>query len=387
MRGVKRLAALTGLTALAGLTIAATPALASSFQISAHTSFDRTYTWSIQKTARNPQLVLAVGQTYEETYDVTVTNTGYVDSNWRVVDGIVLVHDLPFTATGVTAVIQPGNIVPTVVCPPGTFGVPTTKLGCTYAADLPDGSARTVYATIAFSDGSSMTESVSFDFTTDLIPGQPVLLKTCVTATDSMEGALGSTCVNESPKTFTYTRTIGPYGQCGEFTVENHAWLDDDPLHPATSTAVVHVTVPCVTGCTRTIGYWKNHAGFGPQADVVTQYLPISLGSGAGKTQIVGTAAKAVQFLEFRGSNAVKEASNGVNKLYAQLLGAKLNIAGGASGSAVASIIAAADAFLAANDSLSWASLSKSAKATVNSWMSALDDYNNGLTGPGHCDE
>ena len=35
-------------------------------------------------------------------------------------------------------------------------------------------------------------------------------------------------------------------------------------------------------GCTRTIGYWKTHAGFGPQADVVTPLLPILLGSAGG---------------------------------------------------------------------------------------------------------
>jgi len=149
----------------------------------------------------------------------------------------------------------------------------------------------------------------------------------------------------------------------------------------------VHVHVPCAGGCTMTIGYWKNHAGFGPQADVVTPLLPKLLGtSGGAKTQSVTTAAKAVQFLSFNGSNNVFAASNGINKLYAQLLAAKLNIANGANGSAIASTITAADAFLATNDSLSWAGLSKSTQATVNGWMTALDNYNNGLAGPGHCD-
>ena len=78
-------------------------------------------------------------------------------------------------------------------------------------------------------------------------------------------------------------------------------------------------------------------------------------------------------------------ASNGINKLYAQLLAAKLNIANGASGSAIASTISAADAFLAANDSLSWKGLSKASQNTVLGWMTALDNYNNGLSGPAHC--
>ena len=59
------------------------------------------------------------------------------------------------------------------------------------------------------------------------------------------------------------------------------------------------------------------------------------------------------------GSNGVKAASNGINKLYAQLLGAKLSGADGADGSVIAGVIAAADAFLANNNSLSWSGLTQ----------------------------
>jgi hypothetical protein len=86
-----------------------------------------------------------------------------------------------------------------------------------------------------------------------------------------------------------------------------------------------------------------------------------------------------------RGTNDAHDSSNGINKLYAQLLGAKLNGASGADTSAVAAVIAAADAFLATHDTLSWSSLSDAQKSQVNSWMSSLDAYNNGQTGPGHC--
>ena len=47
--------------------------------------------------------------------------------------------------------------------------------------------------------------------------------------------------------------------------------------------------------------------------------------------------------------------------------------------------IAAADAFLAANNSSSWIGLTRLSKATVNGWMASLDDYNNGLVGVAHC--
>ena len=79
------------------------------------------------------------------------------------------------------------------------------------------------------------------------------------------------------------------------------------------------------------------------------------------------------------------DASNGVNKLYAQELGAKLNIAHGSSSTAINSTLAAADAFLVSYNAADWNSLSKTQKTNVNNWMSTFDSYNNGLVGPGHC--
>jgi hypothetical protein len=115
--------------------------------------------------------------------------------------------------------------------------------------------------------------------------------------------------------------------------------------------------------------------------------LPIWLGTAAGAKSVnVTTAALAVQLLDRRGSNNVADSSNGINKLYAQLLGAKLNGASGANLSSVASVIAAADAFLATNNSLDWAGLSSAQKTTVNGWATTLDNYNNGLVGPEHCE-
>jgi hypothetical protein len=91
--------------------------------------------------------------------------------------------------------------------------------------------------------------------------------------------------------------------------------------------------------------------------------------------------------LGFYGSNNVFEASNGVNKLYAQLLTAKLNINKGADGSSVASTITSADAFLATHNSLDWKNLTKSQQQQVLGWVTTLDNYNNGLIGPGHCSQ
>jgi parallel beta-helix repeat protein len=131
-----------------------------------------------------------------------------------------------------------------------------------------------------------------------------------------------------------------------------------------------------INTCTLTIGYWKTHAGFtGKNPDKVTSLLPISMGS-----ITVTSTSDAVRYLSMNG-----DALNGINKLLAQLLGAKLNIENGADGSAVSAVISAADSFLTIYGPSDWDSLSDSERQQVLSWMSTLDDYNNGLIGPGHC--
>lgn len=152
----------------------------------------------------------------------------------------------------------------------------------------------------------------------------------------------------------------------------------------AGATAIFYLTPtppppPPPTGCTGTIGFWKNHAGFGPQADLVTPLLPIWLGTSGGALSVQVTTATQAVFLLSMSNNP----SNPVDKLYAQLLGAKLSIASGADPSAVASIITAADAFLATHNDAS--TLTAAQKATVLGWASALADYNAGVTGPGEC--
>ena len=94
-----------------------------------------------------------------------------------------------------------------------------------------------------------------------------------VNVTDTLKGALGTVCVGDSPKTFSYNMTVGLYGEdeCGEHTIPNTAsFVTNDTGATGSASANVNVTVVCTppSGCTRTIGYWKTHAGFGPQADV-----------------------------------------------------------------------------------------------------------------------
>jgi hypothetical protein len=136
--------------------------------------------------------------------------------------------------------------------------------------------------------------------------------------------------------------------------------------------------------CTRTIGYWKTHDGSGPQEDVVTPLLPIWLGT-AGGTKSIDVTNTTISH-DILSQDVYGTPKNGITKLYAQLLGAKLNAANDADISLIADVIADADAFLAMYDWNDWDSLTKAQKGMVLEWAGTLDDYNNGLIGPIHCD-
>ncbi len=230
------------------------------------------------------------------------------------------------------------------------------------------------------------------------LPGTPNIIETDESATvaDAEVCPAGFACTpsDYGPWTFNATGSVSFTKQICNTTAMCDTYYDlpntvtlteGDTGQTSTSSANVSIyTGICQGGCTLTIGFWKTHAGFtGRNPDRVTQYLPIWLGTAGGTKSVqVANAQFAVQVLSMN----LGAPSNGITKLYAQLLAAKLNIASGADGSAVASTIAAADDFLATYDYTAWASLSKAQQKMVLGWMSTLDSYNNGYIGPGHCD-
>jgi hypothetical protein len=117
--------------------------------------------------------------------------------------------------------------------------------------------------------------------------------------------------------------------------------------------------------CTYTIGYWKNH----PEAWPVSA---LTLGT------VTYTKAQLLQILE------TPARGNGILILSHQLIAAKLNIANGADPTLIAATIASADATIGSlvipPFGTGWMHPS-----FVNSTANKLDDYNNGILGPGHC--
>jgi hypothetical protein len=117
--------------------------------------------------------------------------------------------------------------------------------------------------------------------------------------------------------------------------------------------------------CTYTQGYWKNHEGVWPAAS-------LRLGT---------VTYDAAQLLAIFDEPA---RGNGLLILAHQLIAAKLNIAGGADATSIAATIGAADALIGSLVSPPVGSGFLS-PASVNALATALDQYNNGLLGPGHC--
>lgn len=119
------------------------------------------------------------------------------------------------------------------------------------------------------------------------------------------------------------------------------------------------------TNCTYTQGYWKNHSERWPVS-------ALTLGSANySASQLLSIFNKSVS-------------GNGLISLAHQLIAAKLNIANGANPSSVAGTIAAADALIGLLVVPPVGSGYLKPKDT-SALTQMLDDFNNGLLGPGHC--
>ncbi|MHB0971386.1 MAG: DUF7507 domain-containing protein [Thermoanaerobaculia bacterium] len=363
----------------------------------ASTSYTRDYDWTIEKTADPlegypldettglPLIDFCAGAELPLDFEIALDRS-YVDSNWMVTGTISISNPAPIAANLASVVdVVSGGFDATVVCP--SFVVPAGgTLLCTYEAPLSDATDRLNTATATLINGHSVSG------TADVLFGNPTtVIDGTVTVTDLVTCPVGFTCTPAGPFTFAAAATqqystiiTNVDAMCGSwYDISNLATIVETGA--SDGSAAVIKTCACGHGCTLTIGYWKTHAGFtGRNADVVTQYLPITLGTaGSAKSLVVTTAQQAVDVLTMK---TYGEPSNGITKLYAQLPAAKLNIANGSSWDDIDKELAKADAFLAIYDWTDWASLSNKQKKDVISWMSAFDAYNNGLIGPGHCD-
>ena len=126
-------------------------------------------------------------------------------------------------------------------------------------------------------------------------------------------------------------------------------------------------------GCTYTQGYWKTHG-------------PIPTGNNTNNWAVTSLTVGNVSYtdLELQAIFTTPAQGNGLISLAHQLIAAKLNVASGASDSAIAGDIAAADALIGSLvvPPVGAGSLPSSSTSALTG---ALTSYNEGATGPGHC--
>jgi len=388
--GTKRVALLALMLALVVTVIFGSAAFAAhevGVKKTAETSFTRTWDWTIDKVGDQNALTLSPGQSFVVNYGVTVNASGFTDSDWAVSGTISVLNPDPTNAAvieSVTDVVSP-DIAALVSCSSGGNPVafpytlqPKFTLVCTYSdTPLPDGSTRINTATVATTAASLVGGGIG---TEDVIFGAPTsLVDNCIDVTDDKAGSLGTVCAGDAPKTFNYSLTVGPYATCGDYTYTNVAsFVTDTTGATGSNDHTVAVKVPCAGGCSLTQGYWKTHSEFGPAPyDETWAQLPNGASTpfySSGKTwyQVFWTAPQ----------------GNAYYILADQYMAARLNVLNGAATTpAVDAAMAGALAYFSNPANTGSPAPTNPTRAQLLGWATTLDNYNNGLIGPGHCSE
>jgi hypothetical protein len=136
---------------------------------------------------------------------------------------------------------------------------------------------------------------------------------------------------------------------------------------------------PPPQGCTFTQGYYKNHDDY--TASVLANNKNTTYVDGAGKLLIGSYHLTAAQIDDILSTPVGKGYNSGGVVFTAaqlgmihQLITAELNVTQGSDPTVIASTIAAANA-----------GYTTASKAQLSAWTTTLTNYNEGITGPGHC--
>jgi hypothetical protein len=350
----------------------------------AKTSYDRDWTWTVAKSADQSSLKLSVGQTFTPVSYTVKYDATKADANFKVEGKITIKNPNPSavaTITNVTDEIDQGG-PPTAATVNCGVNFPYNladggELVCTYSATLTsktDGKNTAKVTTDGKVPGGSGKADVTFG-----APSNET--DECVTVSDSNTGTnvSGQVCAPaDTPKTFNYSRSVGPYSTCGDYTVDNTASFEtNDNKEKGSSTWTIKVNVPCAGGCTLTQGYWKTHSEKGP-APYDDTWAKLANG------------ANTPFFLSGKSYYEVlwtPPAGNPYYTLAHQYIAAELNILNGADGSAVSSQMTAAKTLFMSNTPTQVATGGKTVQNKFKALVGPLDNYNNGVTGPGHCSE
>jgi hypothetical protein len=339
----------------------------------AHPYASRAWQWTIDKSADTTSATLSLGQNYLVNYTVALS-AAPVDYNFRI-EGVV-------KATNNTG--APVDITSLVVTPPAGGQAIT----CTLPQTLAVGEKVECYFDFSqaeitsdpFVVGGTLTTSIGVYSGSIPVALAPYTIldewHECVNVTDSAAGALGQVCANEGQKSFSfnYSKTFS-YDVCGTYDFTNTASFvsTQTPSISGSDAVTVNFSVPCAGGCSLTPGYWKTHSSYGPASYDSTWAL---IGENTA-FYLSGQTWYQVLWTQPQG--------NAYYILAHAYIAAKLNNLNGADTSVVAADLAFAESFFSAKTP--GTTLTKEQRAAVINAATRLDNYNNGLTGPGHCTE
>jgi hypothetical protein len=352
----------------------------------AQATYTRTYDWTINKSCDGPSsLTLSTGQIYDYPFSWTASVTGYTDDNWAVSGDITITNNTPFdaTITGVTDAISGVGAVATDCGVTFDYVLaPGNSLVCSYSSSLPDASGRVNTATVTTTGlvgGGSATA--------DIIFGDPTtLVDECITVSDDCNSTT-EVCVADldanDEYTSNYTCPVGPYNICGNYIYTNTAgFTTNDQGLTGSNSCDVLVEVPCEgNGCTLTPGYWKTHSQQGPapyddnwanlgplEENTVfflsgqTYYEVLWTQPQGNAYYILAHAYIAAELNQLNGASIptdVLDAFNNATTLFSTYTPAQIGALRG----------------------------NQPPRGDFISYAETLDDYNNGITGPGHCSE
>jgi hypothetical protein len=362
-----------------------------SARITAEGFWYRDYDWTIEKTGSVNELTLYVGETATVDYTVVVTASmeefagvkGQIcvtNGGDRPTEGLKLSPFVEYNDGGfktledATTTIIPSEQLAAKATGCYDYEIPFTP--------VPGVTTYRVSSNVTITNHSGQLgkefgpqEKASFS-----LSSQMVVTNECIDLTDSLYGDLGTVCVGDldenMQKTFEYSYEVSPFGVCGTYGVDNTASFvaSDDPTQTGSDSWTVTVTVPCVDGCSLTPGYWKTHSSYGPaRYDDAWANIgedTIFFLSGQSYYQVLWTSPS--------GGNAYYILAHAY-------IAAKLNVLNGAGATAeVEAAIAYAEGFFSTYTP--GQTLTRAVRNMAIANATVLDNFNNGLIGPGHCD-
>lgn len=184
----------------------------------ADTSWERTYTWDIDKSADPTTHNLLVGESATSTYEVEVTQT-ITDGNYQAFGTITIVNPNTERAAEITNVVDElsNGLNATVDCGGATSVPAGGSLDCSWSVDLDDDTSLTNSATVTMQNytfvvdgdpapnGTTDYTSEAVDVIFDAKPTNVNGFET-VNITDTYEGATGAPWTTSTSQTFFYDR-------------------------------------------------------------------------------------------------------------------------------------------------------------------------------------